>query len=191
MYLLQLLVKLIVFIGLLVWIWYIVSYVVKAIKVIFKPKLAKDVTKDLDFVRLVTINNIADSLIDESKIHGFGLFAKKDFKAGEVLCILDGQMMDWDFYDELARRIDLKEYQNYIFMEWNALSEKTLLVRPFRTKYSYINHSDAPNVEVKYDPMRIEAVRNIHSGDEILLDYSKEPLKRDYLEDKEKSFIEK
>lgn len=53
MYLLQILVKLIVFIGLLVWVWYIVSYLVKAIKVIFKPKRIKDVTKDLDFVRSV------------------------------------------------------------------------------------------------------------------------------------------
>lgn len=53
MYLLQILVKLIVFIGLLVWVWYVISYLVKAIKAIFKPKRIKDVTKDLDFVRSV------------------------------------------------------------------------------------------------------------------------------------------
>ena len=139
--------------------------------------MKNDVTKDLEFVRNSVIDNIPFTKLDKSNIHGFGLFAKKDFKIGEILCILDGQIMNWDFYDELRKKIDLKEYQNYIFMEWNALSQDTLLVRAFRTKYSYINHSKTPNIAIKYDPIRIEVVQAIRNNEEILIDYSKEPLK--------------
>lgn len=151
--------------------------------------MKNDVTKDLEFVRNSVIDNILFTEISKSNIHGFGLFAKKDFKIGEIICILDGQTMDWDFYDELCRKIDLKEYQNYIFMEWNALSQDTLLVRAFRTKYSYINHSKTPNVAIKYNPIRIEVIQDIKNNEEILIDYSKEPLKQNYLQDQEKQFL--
>ena len=98
--------------------------------------------------------------------------------------------MDWGHYEKLRKIINLGEYQDYIFMEWNALDPKTLLVRAFRTKYSYINHSKTPNVEIKYSPIRIEAIKNIDEHEEIVIDYSKEPLSEEYRADKEKSFIQ-
>lgn len=151
--------------------------------------MENDVTKDLEFVRNSVIDNIPFTEIHKSNIHGFGLFAKKDFKIGEIICILDGQIMNWDFYDKLCKKIDLKEYQNYIFMEWNALSQNTLLVRAFRTKYSYINHSKTPNVAIKYNPIRIEVIQDIKKNEEIFIDYLKEPLKQNYLQDQEKQFL--
>lgn len=151
--------------------------------------MKNDVTKDLEFVRNSVIDNIPFTEINKSNIHGFGLFAKKEFKIGEIICILDGQIINGDFYDGLCKKIDLKEYQNYIFMEWNALSQDTLLVRAFRTKYSYINHSKTPNVAIKYNPIRIEVIQDIKNNEEILIDYSKEPLKQNYLQDQEKQFL--
>lgn len=136
------------------------------------------------------IDNIRNTYIDISPIHGFGLFAKKPIQAGAILCELDGQKMDWDHYEKLRKTINLGEYQDYIFMEWNALDTKTLLVRAFRTKYSYINHSKTPNVEVKYSPIRIEVIKNIDEHEEIVIDYSKESLSEEYKTDKEKSFIQ-
>lgn len=136
------------------------------------------------------VDNIKNTYIDISSIHGFGLFAKKPIQAGAILCELDGQKMDWSHYEKLRRTINLGEYQDYIFMEWNALSPKTLLVRAFRTKYSYINHSKTPNVEIKYNPIRIEAVKDISEYDELTIDYSREPLNEEYKADKEKSFIQ-
>lgn len=59
----------------------------------------------------------------------------------------------------MEKTINLGKYQNYIFMEWNALSCDTLLARAFRMKYSYINHCNAPNVEIKYNPIRIETLK--------------------------------
>jgi len=148
-------------------------------------------TKDLDFVKKVVIDNISFSYISNSKIHGFGLFADSNIQKNTILGILDGQIMDWNNYDNLSDFLknEFNIYKNYIFMEWNALNNKTLLVRPFRTKYSYINHSENPNVTIKYNPIRIETIRKITKDEEILINYKNEPLKGDYLEGYGKSFL--
>ena len=46
-----------------------------------------------------------------------------------------------------------------------------------------------PNVEIKYNPIRIETIKQINKNDEIVIDYNKEPLKKEYLDDKEKGFL--
>ena len=151
--------------------------------------MIEQVTADLYFINKNVIDNIKFTYIAESKIHGFGLFADKNLGSGTILCFLDGQVINWDHYDEMTRTINLGKYQDYIFMEWNALDTNTLLVRAFRTKYSYINHSSEPNVEVKYNPIRIETIREIREGDEILIDYNKETLNQSYLDNQEKNFL--
>jgi len=72
-------------------------------------------------------------------------------KKGTILGFLDGQVMPWAQYNEIMKNTDLGYFNSYIFMEWNALDKNTLLVRAFRTKYSYINHSRKPNVAIKYN----------------------------------------
>lgn len=129
------------------------------------------------------IDNILYSRIAPSFIHGFGLFATKALYAGTILGTLDGQVMDWDEYDQLREAINLPdEVRKNIFMEWNALAEDTLLVRPLRTKYSFINHSRTPNLTLKRNPLRIIALRDIQEGEEFTLDYRDEPLRKEYLD---------
>jgi len=152
-------------------------------------KDAKQMTTDFNFINKNVIDNIKFTHIAESRIDGFGLFADKNLDSGTILCFLDGQVISWDHYDGMAKTINLGKYQDYIFMEWNALDTNTLLVRAFRTKYSYINHSSVPNVEIKYNPIRIETIKQINKNDEIVIDYNKEPLKKEYLDDKEKGFL--
>lgn len=146
--------------------------------------IQEDVTKKLDFVQKVVIDNILFSYIDKSNIHGLGLFADRNLHSGTILGVLDGQIMNWNSYDELSNYLkeSFGKYQNYIFMEWNAIDSKTLLVRPFRTKYSYINHSYEPNLEIKYNPIRIETIKDIKKNEEFVLNYKNEPLKDEYLE---------
>lgn len=154
-------------------------------------EIDNDITKNLDFVKKVVVDNISFSYISESNIHGFGLFSNKDIDSNTILGILDGQIINWDKYDDLSDYLksSFGKFQNYIFMEWNALNLTTLLVRPFRTKYSYINHSYEPNVEVKYNPLRIETIKKIKKDEEILINYKNEPLKEDYLEGYGKTFL--
>ena len=132
------------------------------------------------------IDNIKCGDIKKSKVHGFGLFATRTVEINEVLCYLDGQYIDWKIYDSLL--IKSPELVQ-IFIEWNAISESLLLLRPFRTKYSYINHSRIPNVAVKHNPIRLVALRQIKINEEFLLDYRAEPLRKEYIEGHGKTYL--
>lgn len=131
----------------------------------------------------LVIDNITVGRIASSTVHGRGLFATEDIAEGQILGVLDGQVMDWDFYDEVIKARNLDQVlTEAFFMEWNALSPTTLLVRPFRTKYSFINHSREPNVMLVHYPLRVVAKQPITQGEEFLLDYREEPLRKEYLE---------
>ncbi len=139
---------------------------------------------DYGFLQENIIDNIPRAYIAPSNIHGFGLFAKVDIVKSDILCILDGQIVSWSIYKKLAESFQEKikpSYNQYFFMEWNALDEETLLVRPLRTKYSYINHSRTPNVKLVKYPLRIVAIADIKKDTEITLDYRCEPLNQEYI----------
>jgi SET domain-containing protein len=142
-----------------------------------------DVTADIDFLQKHLVDNISFSYLKQSELHGVGSFASQNIAKDTTLGILDGQVMPWEKYNSLED--SLKEqfgaYKNYIFMEWNAIDEETLLVRPFRTKYSYINHSRTPNLALKYHPLRVVAIKDILKDEEFTLDYRQEKLNEKYL----------
>ena len=117
------------------------------------------------------LNNIPKTTIRESTIHGFGLFANDGFSNAQEICQLDGQKIAWSTY---AKK---KGFSG----EWNATTGDILVVRPFRTKYFYINHSRTPNLRVLENPLRIVTLRKIHAGEELLLDYRNEPLPEEYM----------
>lgn len=119
------------------------------------------------------IDNLKYTYISKSNIHGRGLFANINIPKNEILGHLDGQHITWDLH---------KEYN--LSMEWNAIKKDLLLVRPYRTKYSFINHSRTPNLIVKYNPIRIESLKEILENEELTLDYRKEPLPDEYIENK-------
>lgn len=128
------------------------------------------------------IDNVSPTYIDDSDIHGLGLFAAESLERGTVLGTLDGQVMSWDRYCSVRAALSLPpDAKEYLFLEWNALAPDTLLVRAFRTKYSYINHARQPNVELRSRPLEVVALRDIAQGEELLLDYRKEPLNEEYL----------
>jgi hypothetical protein len=157
-----------------------------------------DVTESLSFVKKATLGNIQKGEIAPSDIHGFGLFAKEEVVKGEILCTLDGQRMDYGEYTrlhELFRQNGLVPYTDkYFFMEWNMIEENIVLARPYRTMYSYINHSEKANClvvpHVDYRAVDLIATKDINKGDEFLLDYSLEPLPDSYLSNQEKSFLQ-
>ncbi len=119
------------------------------------------------------IDNMLSTYIAKSNIHGHGLFAIKDMNEEITLGILDGQIITWDLHD----KYDLT-------LEWNAISKETLLVRPYRTKYSFINHSRTPNLQLKYNPLRVVTLKKIHKDEELTLDYRKEHLTDEYISQK-------
>lgn len=129
----------------------------------------------------VVVDNIPRTLIGRSALHGFGLFATEAIPAGTILCILDGQIIMWDSYNKTLAQSPFGSYSGPLFLEWNALDTETLLVRPFRTKYSYINHSRCPNTVLRRFPLALIAALDLKRGDELTIDYRCEPLSESYL----------
>ena len=124
------------------------------------------------------IDNLKFSTIKASKIHGLGLFATRSIAKDTMLGTLDGQVIPEVLNNKLA-----------LAFEWNALEEDTLLVRPYRTKYSYINHQRTPNLILVGYPIVVTALQDIPKGTELTLDYRKEKLSTNYIETKGKYYL--
>ncbi|MEZ9873261.1 SET domain-containing protein-lysine N-methyltransferase [Vibrio sp. 10N.261.51.C6] len=141
------------------------------------------VTNDIDFVVNNTVDNLNPTFISRSSTHGFGLFAKGNISKGNSLGTLDGQRINLDSWEKIKYNIkeDIKDYYDYFFMECNYLEESVVLVRPLRTKYSYINHHRVPNLEIENNSLSIVAVRDINDGEELFLDYRMECLPEIYV----------
>ncbi len=89
--------------------------------------------------------------VDDSLIHGKGLFAKQDINKGAVIgkangrpTVVDGMHVIW-LDDELAYEIECD--------------------------FRYINHSDDANA-VYYDTLEVCAIKDIQAGEEITHNYN-------------------
>lgn len=157
----------------------------------------REATRDLAFVRQHTLANLAGTAIQEGHIHGFGLFATEDLPSGHCLGRLDGQEIHYDVYERLHYQLGqgLGRLRTHFFMEWNAISENMLLARPFRTYYSYINHSRDPNLKLilkatKPIHLEIHTTRYIPQGSELYLDYTEEKLPLSYFQQQTGHYLE-
>jgi uncharacterized protein len=116
---------------------------------------------------------IADARRAPSATHGTGLFSTRSRRPGELVCTLDGQ------------RISLDQFPEVLDLEWNALSDRVLLVRPLRTSYGYINHSDTPSLAIEPGGVRLVTMRAIEAGEELTLDYFAPPVPPEFLDSPE------
>ncbi len=127
------------------------------------------------------LRTIVCAEIRRSPIHGWGLFATRDIHELEILCLLDGQVVDWDSYAATQQESPYGAATGAIFTEWNALDQHTLLARALRTSYGYINHSRTPNLALRQAPLVLMARSRIEAGQELTLDYRAEPLRDAYV----------
>ena len=109
-------------------------------------------------------NTMADVIVAESKIHGLGVFAARDFAGGEIiLAIDDTRVVD----DEHPLRPEMGE--NSYHCDYLAGGKTVLMRSPER----HINSCCDPNTFVKaIDGVRhVVARRPIEVGEEITYDY--------------------
>ena len=106
-----------------------------------------------------------------SALHGFGLYTSVEFLKGQCIFSLNGKIVNENFINN----------KNFIG-EWNAIKMDTYLVRDKRTSYGFINHSRSPNCFIDTNTMSIIAKNNIKENEELLLDYRREPLSKDYMD---------
>ena len=100
--------------------------------------------------------------VSQSPIEGVGVFAYVDFTAGEsVLSIDDSRVVDANHPVPKEEKI----YQDFL-----SSGGVVLMQQPER----HINHSCDPNVFVRTNKgvREVIAIRLIHAGEEIVLDYS-------------------
>jgi hypothetical protein len=120
------------------------------------------------------IETIQGAELAPSSIQGRGMFARRKWEIGDVVCRLDGQV------------VDVRRHPAVIdALEWNALTPDLLLVRPLRTSYGYINHSKSPNVAIDDDGVTMRAATTIAPGDELTMDYFAQPVPDAYLASEE------
>lgn len=131
------------------------------------------------------IDNIRNTKIAPSSIHGFGLFATQEIRPGSKLCDLDGQYMR---YSQLVASW-LYTQNDHPFLEWNALPKDMVLFRPLRTKYSFINHAKQPNCKIIGNPPQLWSISPIATGEELLLNYADEKLPKAYLSGHGSTFL--
>lgn len=100
-----------------------------------------------------------DLIIKESKISGKGVFANKQFRAGEVV-------IKWDISNQLTKE-QVKNLKGKDRKYLAFLNDKIILQK---SPAKYVNHSCNPNTAIKN--FSDVAIRDIKKGEEITSDYS-------------------
>ncbi len=114
--------------------------------------------------------------VKNSKIHGSGVFAKKNIKKNQKIIQYIGEKITRKEGDRRSEK-RLKKYLNssltgsvYIF----ELNKKyDIDGSPLYNKARYINHSCDPNceVDIKNNQIWISSIKNIKKGEELSYDY--------------------
>lgn len=95
-----------------------------------------------------------------SPIQGKGIFAIKDLKKGEAIFTAKGPLIHYPFLPNFRKG-----------PHWLNVGNKTWMMPLEKTPWRYINHSCAPNAGLQ-GRTQVVAMEPIHSGQEILIDYS-------------------
>lgn len=122
---------------------------------------------------LLFVENIDDTVVKPSDVHGMGLFACREFKKGTLLCTLTGQILPKEIYEKFSSSGLPKD----IFIEKSSVLEDKILAIPFRTSYSFINHHPlVSHIEEKFcnktNQIFVYAKVDIKEGEEILDTYN-------------------
>src|SRR3989344_9124182 len=98
--------------------------------------------------------------IADSKIHGFGVIAKRMIRRGEIVFIIKGKTRYWKVKDEK---------QALYGEHWIGIGRNTWIDPSGFGRF--LNHSSKPNSGIK-GSVTVRASKNIKKGEEITIDYS-------------------
>ena len=108
--------------------------------------------------------------VKESSVEGYGLFAAKTIRKGDL--VIDYAMFPKDWYK--TRYIHLSEEQ--ILKHWYVmLDDEDCITSDKYSKFSYINHSKNPNCDWEIKIRKIIANKDIYRDEELFIDYRIEP----------------
>lgn len=119
--------------------------------------------------QIVHLNTIVKCRIGVSKVHGVGVFAIRDIKAGEPLYLFPDKQPKW-FTVPFGSMNKLRpEVRDLILGQWASIVNGSHFLTPNDACWMvlYVNHSDDPNYESKGD----FALKDIKAGEEITENY--------------------
>ena len=100
--------------------------------------------------------------VKNSKIHGKGVFANRNFKKGEVVV------------NYHLKQLTKKEYDSLSETEKHFTSFQEGRYWLFNSPERYVNHSCEPNVNPNFKERNDFAIKDIKIGEEITTDYRKD-----------------
>ncbi len=109
--------------------------------------------------------------VDESEIHGTGLFTLAGIRKDQIIMEIKGELIDGN---ECVRRED-EDNNVYIFYK----DEDEYIDTVNTDKIKFINHDCNNNCEIEediFDKLILVANRNIRSGEELTIDYGYEEI---------------
>ena len=115
----------------------------------------------------MTIDNLT---VKDSSLHGMGLFSNVDHKEGQLITIINGELINGD---ECVRRED--EGNVYIFYK----DEDEYIDAANHSHFRYLNHSCNYNCDIDEDAngnLILFAAQAIKSGEELTIDYGYEDI---------------
>ena len=110
----------------------------------------------------MTINNL---IVKNSKVHGLGLFSEIDYREGQIITSIVGEIIN---SDECIRRED--EGNVYIFYK----DEDEYIDASNHLQLRYLNHSCNYNCDIEEDEdgnLMLFASEDIQAGEELTIDY--------------------
>lgn len=110
--------------------------------------------------------------VEDSPVHGKGVFAAKDIKKGKKIIEYKGERISWA--EANKRYIELDGHSHTMFF---GIDEDTVIDGDDKgNEAKYINHSCKPNAEAKNKSGRIYiyALKDIKKGKELFYDYKLE-----------------
>jgi SET domain-containing protein len=113
-------------------------------------------------------DNAPDTYVGTSTVDGYGLFASKNFKAGELILAYTS---DNGWYEiEISKLTPEQIAKNWYIM----LNDTACTTSDITTKFSYINHNRNPNCLWHIRQKKITASRDILVDEELFIDYRDE-----------------
>jgi len=113
------------------------------------------------------INNL---IVRDSSVHGLGLFSAVEHKEGQIITIINGDLIN---ADECVRREE--EGNVYIFYK----NENEYIDASNHSQLRYLNHSCNYNCDIDEDEngnLILFATTNIQPGEELTIDYGYEEI---------------
>lgn len=110
--------------------------------------------------------------VRRSKIHGSGVFAKRQLLKGTLLIEYVGRRLSYKEYEKELASGKRKETKGHTMLY--AIGKTLIDGADGGNASSFINHSCEPNVEFheKGRHVWIRSIRDIQAGEELLLDYN-------------------